>query len=401
MGKPREQMEKTPILHHILKSRTETGKSPIQAPNAQEPAISPYKRFVQRLPHVGGNGSGEIRRRHQAENAIIDRDPALQSYYRHCANRRGNAGELSPNTTTYTHAAVKQFLNYADIPLSDHAMLDLVTYKRTNPLSTDIEQCVQDYAGEPPIKAHAGMANCIIGIFKANFARLSVSVNNHFEPNEEDCSTETFFKVWEAMSEEAQDLIQWGVYYPERSSACWRIPFSEFQTNGNYAIAWVAAHSEYYRNKSKVKHPAIIPLPFFNKVKARARAIGREQPFPNHSSLFKYKVTPFARREFKEKFVSNRGRKIFEEMADRAHMSPAISAFLMGDKTKMNQSGHLALIYNTALRQKGIQNIILEYQKVEPFLDLQNGGNPNIVSTEVEELRRRVSELEEALARKG
>jgi len=394
-------MKKTPILHRTLKSCTEAGMSSIQAPIAQEPAISPYKRFVHRLPHIGGNGSGEIRRRHQAENAIIDRDPALQSYYRHCANRRGNAGEISPNTKTYTHAAVKQFLNYADIPFSDHAMLDLITYKRTNPLSTDIEQCIQDYAGEPPIKAHAGMANCIIGIFKANFARLSVSVNNHFEPDEEDCSTETFFKVWDAMDEETQDLIQWGVYYPERSSACWNIPFSEFQTIGNHAVAWVAAHSEHYRNKSKVKHPAIIPLAFFNKVKSKALAAGRDQPFPNYSSAFKCKVTLFARREFREKLVSNRGRKILEEMADRARMSPAISAFLMGDKTKMNQSGHLALIYNTALRQKGIQNIVSEYQKVETFLDLRNRGQPTVPPNEVEELKRRILELEEALARKG
>ena len=284
---------------------------------------------------------------------------------------------------------------------SDHAILDLVNYKRKNPLSTDIERCLQDYAAEPPVKASAGRANCILGIFKANFAKLNVSVNNHFEPSEEDCSTDTFIRVWEAMDEETQDLMQWGVYYPERSSACWRITFSEFQTVGDYAVAWTAPFSEHYRNKSKVKHPAIIPLQFFNKVKARAKAAGRTQPFPNSKSKFKYTITPFARKEFDEKLVSNRGRKHFEEMADRAHVSPAISAFLMGDKTKLNQSGHLALIYNTALRQKGLQNIIAEYQKVEPYLDLRNRGNPDVNSTEVQELRQRIRELEEALARKG
>jgi hypothetical protein len=295
---------------------------------------------------------------------------------------------------------VRPFLAYAGIEISDHAMLDLVNYKRNNPLSTDIERCVQDFGAEPPVKANAGRANCIIGIFRANFARLDVSVNNHFEPQEEDCSTETFLRVWEAMDEEAQDLIQWGVYYPERPTACWKIRFSEFQTLGSYAVAWVKTHSDDYYNKSKVKHPAIIPLVFFNKVKARAEAAGRDQPFPNHKSLFKLRITAFTRREFKEKFVSNRGRKFFEEMADRARISPAIAAFLMGDKTKMNQSGHLALIYNTALRQKGVQNIISEYQKVEPFLDIRNKGRPD-ASSEVDELRQRIRELEEALARKG
>ncbi len=88
-------------------------------------------------------------------------------------------------------------------------------------------------------------------------------------------------------------------------------------------------------------------------------------------------------------------------MAGRAHVSPAISAFLMGDETKMNPSGHLALIYNTALRQMGLQNVIAEYQKVEPYLDLRNQGRPDTKSVEVEELRQCIRELEEALARKG
>ncbi len=228
-----------------------------------------------------------------------------------------------------------------------------------------------------------------------------MSINNHFEPYEEDCSTDNFLRVWEAMDEETQDLIQWGVYHPERSSACWRITFSEFQAVGNYAVAWTAPFSEHYRSKSKVKHPAILPLQFFNRVKAKAEAAGRDQPFPNHKSRFKNTITPFAKKEFDEKLVSNRGRKFFEEMADRAHVSPAISAFLMGDKTKMNQSGHLALIYNTALKQKGLQNIITEYQKVEPYLDLRNRGRPDVKSAEVEELRQCIRELEEALARKG
>ncbi len=290
---------------------------------------------------------------------------------------------------------------YGGMEVTNHAIIDLINFKRINPLSTDIEQCLQDFAAEPPIKTNAGRASRILGIFKANFARLNVSINNHFEPYEEDCSTETFLRVWEAMTEKIQDMIQWGVYYPERSSACWRIRFSEFQTVGDYAVAWVAPFSDAYRNKSKVRHPAIIPLAFFEKVRLRAEMSGRGQPFPNHKSKFKYTVTPFARREFREKLVSNRGRKYFEEMADRAHVSPAISAFLVGDKTKMNQSGHLALIYNTALRQKGLQNVITEYKKVEPYLDLRNRGRPETKSTEVEELQQRIRELEAALARKG
>lgn len=145
----------------------------------------------------------------------MDEDPAIQTYYKHCSTHRGNAGNLSPNTMKYAHSAVKAFLNYSGIQISNHAILDLVNYKRNHPLSDDIERCVQDFGAEQPIKAYAGRANCILGIFRANFARLNVTINNHFEPNEEDCSTETFLKVYEAMDEETRDLIQWGVYCRE------------------------------------------------------------------------------------------------------------------------------------------------------------------------------------------
>ena len=384
-------------MEHDLKAVIGTGAKPPEENSTV--AIHPYRRFRERLPHTSGGQPAW--KKHRRQNAVIDRDPAIQAYYRHCSTHRGNAGNLSPHTLEYAHSAVRQFLTYAGIRISDHAILDLVNYKRNNPLSSDIERCLQDYSAEQPIKTHSGWANCILGIFKANFARLNVSINNHFEPNEDDCSTETFLRVWEAMDEETQDLIQWGVYYPERATACWRIRFSEFQLVGNYAVAWTATFSDSYRNKSKVKHPAIIPLGFYKKVKARAEAAGRDQPFPNHNSRFKNVITPFARREYNEKLVGNRGRKFFEEMADKTHVSPAISAFLMGDKTKMNQSGHLALIYNTALRQKGLQNMLSEYQKVEPYLDLRNKGRPDSKLAEIEELRRRVRELEEALARKG
>jgi len=63
--------------------------------------------------------------------------------------------------------------------------------------------------------------------------------------------------------------------------------------------------------------------------------------------------------------------------------------------------GTSPLIHSAALRQKELQNIISEYQKVEPHLDLRNEGSPGTKSGEIEELRRLIRELEEALARKG
>lgn len=195
------------------------------------------------------------------------------------------------------------------------------------------------------------------------------------------------------MTEEAKDALQWSTYFPERATACFRILLSDFQIYGNYAIAWIQKHSEQYANKTKVKHPAIIPLAFFNKVKERAEQAGRTQPFPNHQSLFKLTITAFCRQEFNEKLVSNRGRKYFEEMADKAHMTPAISAFLMGDDTKLAQSGHLARIYNTALKPKQLNAIVEEYAKVEPYLNLKYRGNPPPKPLTRDEIKAEIARL--------
>ena len=40
----------------------------------------------------------------------------------------------------------------------------------------------------------------------------------------------------------------------------------------------------------------------------------------------------------------------------------------------MNQSGHCALIYITAIPSTGLQNIVSGYQRVEPYLHLRNTG---------------------------
>jgi len=48
---------------------------------------------------------------------------------------KGNQGNLSPHTLEYVHSATRQFLTYSGIEVSDHAILDLVNYKRNNPLS--------------------------------------------------------------------------------------------------------------------------------------------------------------------------------------------------------------------------------------------------------------------------
>jgi hypothetical protein len=220
-------------------------------------------------------------------------------------------------------------------------------------------------------------------------------INTHFEPAIENCSFETFLQILEAVTPEQHDIIQWGTYFPERATATYRIPFSAFTKGKEYAVAWVETHHPDYSNKSKVRHPAIIPLAFFERVEEKAKAAGRSCPFPNYRTEWK-KITAFAKTELKVRLVANHTRKIFEKLAGQARFNPAAAAFLMGDKTKLNNTGHLPLIYNPDLRQ--LDELIQTYDaaNMADHLNLDNKGEPE-TSNEIALLKQRIKELESKL----
>jgi hypothetical protein len=227
-----------------------------------------------------------------------------------------------------------------------------------------------------------------------NYARLDVRINTHFEPAIENCTFPTFLQIHQALTSEQRDMVQWGVYYPERATATYRIPLSDFTKIGELAVAWVETHHPDYSNKSKVRHPAIIPWAFFEHVESRAKAAGRTCPFPNYRAEWK-KITAFAKNEFNVRLVSNHTRKVFEKLAGRARLNPAAASFLMGDKTKLNNTGHLPLIYNPDLRE--LEPIIEACKEADLFDYLNlNKGEPK-PNAEINWLRERIKELESML----
>jgi hypothetical protein len=384
-------------LHYILDSCTETKTEQKQTQISQEPAIQPYRRFAHRLGHRTTNGLH--RQRYLAEAEIIQSDPAIQAYFDDLKGKRGNKGIVTDSSIRNVRSSVRQFLAFTGIEISNHAIFDLVTYKRDNPKSSDIEQALRAFSVVSPIKTHAAYGSCILGIFRANFARLDLRINNHFEPAIENCKFETFLEILNHCTDEQKDMVQWGTYYPERSTATYCIPFSAFTKGERYAIGFTETHHPDYRNKSKVRHPIIIPIAFFNEVETKAKSAGREAPFPNYHDEWR-KIAAFAKSEHKVRLVSNYTRKLYERMAARAKLNPAIAAFMMGDKTKLQDTGHLPLIYNTDLRD--VDEIARQYEEsgVLDYLDLSNKGEPK-QNTRLLKALKRIKELEEALARKG
>ena len=68
----------------------------------------------------------------------------------------------------------------------------------------------------------------------------------------------------------------------------------------------------------------------------------------------------------------------------------------MGDKAKLNQTGHLPLIYDPDLRELGELVQLYEDANLSAYLNLANKGNPD-TTNDVVALKARIRELEAKL----
>jgi len=162
------------------------------------------------------------------------------------------------------------------------------------------------------------------------------------------------------------NMVQWALYAPERAGCTYKTPLTDIDTTRpDYAIMQIAGetpNANGIRSKMRVSHPTLIPQPFAGRVINAAKAAQRNCPFPNYASQWK-QITKFALAEYKVRLVTNYTRKYFEDAAEDSKLTPSIAAFLMGDKTKLAQTGHMGLVYNPKLRPAEIDRLIDEYKK--------------------------------------
>ncbi len=333
---------------------------------ATAPTPEPITRYAKnRFRHSKGYEAGTLPQT-LLDNTIIQQDPATNLYLRDLEQRRGNNGILGPTAARTTANAVKNFLNYTDIEITNHAIQDLVTYKRNNRNSTNIELALKSFALEPPVKHHSNLASRIQGIFRANFATLEVRINTHFTPPEENCTKGIFLEIYKHLTPEQQEMIQWGLHVPERAKAAYRVPLTDIDLSRNdFAIVKIAGaipNANNIRSKMRVDHPCLPPIALAKRIVASANAAGRNCPFPNHEWQWS-QISHFAQREYHVRLKSNYTRKLFESAAKHSTLMPSLAAFIMGDKTKLAETGHLPLIYDPELRPMEREQFIADYAK--------------------------------------
>ncbi|MHB2035540.1 MAG: hypothetical protein ACYCPW_02210 [Nitrososphaerales archaeon] len=385
----------THSLNHLID--VTPNSTTLQKPPAIKTAtiIQPYKRFQHKIRNHRHfeHSNGKIKAIADDYGQIVAKDPAVIAYKKHLVKRRLGK-RLSKDTHTSTNMGIVHFLEYTDIPITDHAITDLIRHKQNFPLSHDIESAIDDFANPEPdakatIRTRAKFASRILGIFTANYADLKTSVNTHFTPAKEDCTDGIFFEIYKHLDQETKNMIQWNMYVPQRAKAAYCVPLDNIDTSRtDYAVVFISDQDNQQtgaNNKTDTAHICIVPLDFAKDIVAKAKAAHRNCPFPNHQSLWK-KVTAIAKSEYHVTLHSNFCRKFFEDMATdkRIALEPAIAAFIMGDKTKLAATGHMPEFYNRKLRfTEKIVKAFKESQ-IERLLNLDNPTEPDLRNDNVE-----------------
>ncbi|HUK80308.1 MAG TPA: hypothetical protein VLU91_06565 [Nitrososphaerales archaeon] len=157
--------------------------SPSTIPTSSvEPSILAYKRFSTRIRHKKARDLETLQ-----QKMLIMSDDAFVEYLNHLKTIRGNNGIVSTGSIHQSISAVRQFFRFTGIEFSETSLSKLVGYKKNNPNSRDIESALRAFSLEPPLKVSADNGLRILGIFKANFAPLQLSINTHFPPATENC----------------------------------------------------------------------------------------------------------------------------------------------------------------------------------------------------------------------
>ena len=193
----------------------------------------------------------------QPDSLIIESDPAFQAYLDYLRQRGNNQNRLSNGTLYAARRGLIHFLHFCNIPITNHALTDLVDAKRMNPNNIQIEQALRKYMSIPPaIKTRTNQASLICGIFaRGNFTPLHIHVNNHYDTEKEEIPESTLRAIYHESKPEAQVIQQIQASLGERQYAIGMIQEKDFELNLDDTYAIVYFDGEY--TKDHIRHFSI------------------------------------------------------------------------------------------------------------------------------------------------
>ena len=252
----------------------------------------------------------------QEQHAVIERDPAVQRYFTVIKSRPRNDGYLSYNTRAKTLRSVRLFLQFLNVPTTEHGLSDLITHKRNNPQDLSLDDKLEEFANKQPIKDHRSTGTYILGIFKGNRAESKAKSDCNFRSETEPISDGILKAIYNDMDEDSKLLMDYQSFAGERIGCLARAGIQRFKRfDSKYTTLFI----ERTANKNRIQHHSIIPDSIAQRVLERAKSNPKGIPFPDYARMWK-KITIYAREKYDVKLNSSYLRKRFETIAEETAM---------------------------------------------------------------------------------
>lgn len=305
---------------------------------------------------------------HSLLKQTLLKDKAIQTYFKKLKNRAKAKGILSEPTAKSSLRAIRKFLEYLQVPITDHAVSDLVAQRKANPSDESLEDKLEEYGNLEPLKVHRIDANRVKGIFKANRVPFKCSIDANFEPEETDPIEEEILRaIYNDIDEEGKIIIQTQAYLGHRIGSMKKaLPEDIEHTGTGYSILKVPLQ----HNKNRIKHIGIMPTAFATGLLKFVQERKRTYLFPKHEKVWR-KITDLAEQKYGVRLTSHYLRKRFLTIAEETSMPENHWDYLSGSK---KTKGHCADRYNLNFKKK----LIAEYHTyLAHTLSLDKTSIPN------------------------
>ena len=299
---------------------------------------------------VKGGAKKEWKRRRRVYNYTgpalerrpIENDPAFKTYI-----AKLNKPEKPLARANYLDCvgAAYAMLKSMGIPITNHAMADLVRRKEENPRDISIEKALTILKSTPTVNTNTNHASRMVGLFKANFVPLSVHIwvksGRPTKPIQE--TVLRAIRQDQELKQIHYDLLDLLAYSGERIQALAMTPPNDisFMEGTNTAIVQVSPA----RSKTATGHPTVITREIAERLLQRVQEYDYPVVLPKYNSLFRT-ITKLSMRKYGIHLTSHYLRKRFETICETLpanEMNPNHWLILMGAKPSY---GHRPDIYS-------------------------------------------------------
>lgn len=263
------------------------------------------------------------------------------------------------------------FLRWSDRPVTEHAINDLVAFKKANPHDTTLEQQLKIFSMVVSPRSNTSRSSrtyaaTILGIFRRNFAPLQWHIHITSRGQTLPIKEGVLLSIRNdgELSEEHRIAIDLMAHIGERYTAGNLTPLSDFHVVEGTKSVIIRLRAA--MTKNGVEHPSIIPRELYERIAENAQSNGYSCALPNYRHRWT-QITKLAQRKYGVRLTSHYFRKRFETRAERIpadQMNPNHWMILMGCKPT---HGHMPDVYSLLEDHE----LVSEYETVlSPLLAL-------------------------------